>query len=135
MILPIFIYEPGNMKRYLEKRELLMSSSPEERPPVEIRGDVLTFSSKDMAEDYIEWLDVESNAYVGFDSTGAVLKLTVSDTEYGRVIISDDPTSDPEPEVLRNILRNFLVATGSSVEDLQEATLAELVLLMKPIRW
>jgi len=46
-------------------------------------GDILVFSSKDFAENYIEPIDVENNEWVVFDVTGKKLELRVN-TKYSR---------------------------------------------------
>ncbi len=125
---PIFIYDPGNMEAFLEQKRLLASNPAS---ITRLGGDVTTFNSKEVAEGFVEWVDVEDDDFVAYDSTGLLLDMSVVSDPYTRVVISARPDSPREPEVLRIILHTYLIATNTPPDEVEEATLPELVDLMQ----
>jgi hypothetical protein len=88
-------------------------------------GDISVFDSVEDAERYLEPIDVANNEYVGYDSEGRLLQLTVTDAN--RVSIR---SSEPIPKhavELRESLIWFLSYVGVSERWLSSAPLRELV--------
>jgi hypothetical protein len=89
------------------------------------RGDVSVFESVEDAEHYIEPIDVANNEYVGYDSEGRLLQLTVTDAN--RVNIRSAESVPRHAAELRKALTWFLSYVGVSENWLSNASLQELV--------
>lgn len=127
---PIFIYDPGDVERFLQKKESFLKGAEEDA--IQFGGDVTPFLDKAKAEGHLEWPDVEENEFCAYDSTGLILDLLVSYEPYEHVIIRPNVSGKREPEVLKNILRTFLIATGSPKSVVNQTDLPGLVKMMMP---
>jgi hypothetical protein len=88
-------------------------------------GDVLVFESVKGAERYIESVDVINQEYVGYDSEGRLLQLTVVDRN--QVSIQSAESEPTHANELRETLTQFLSYVGVSDKWLLGASLEELV--------
>jgi hypothetical protein len=87
-------------------------------------GDVLTFESREAAEQYIEPIDVANNEYVGYDSEGRLLSLSV--TKARKVSIQESETEPTHLDSLRRLLVSFLSRVEKSRDWLADTSLQDL---------
>jgi hypothetical protein len=110
------------------------------KPPIILdnRGDLRFFRAAHDAEAYAEPIDVRNGEYVGYDSQGRILSLTVVSEQvpgllgrFGghseRVVIGSEEATPQHAEELSGALRGFLRRAGVNREWLNSASLDELV--------
>ncbi len=101
-------------------------------------GDVSFYSSVIEAETSLEAVDVINNEYVGYDSEGRLLNLTVNSecrslvfglikTKIDSVSISLAEQEPVHADMLRSTLIDFLLRLGSYNDSLKKAPLKDIV--------
>jgi hypothetical protein len=101
-------------------------------PPIFLdnKGDLSVFDSIELAEGYVEAIDVRNDEYVGYDSEGRLLSFRIvpgpgAYVEY--VKIEDAEATPSRSAELRAKIISYLVAVGYPEKDLQNLSLREVV--------
>ena len=87
-------------------------------------GDVLVFENKDMAEKYLEPVDIKNNVYVAYDSSGYKLDLSVKGE---KVSVCQSTDLKLYAKELKEILFNFFLEIGINQDWCNKASLDELI--------
>ncbi|MEQ8674409.1 MAG: hypothetical protein RLP44_06825 [Aggregatilineales bacterium] len=97
-------------------------------PPIIVceSDDLNIFLSVFDAESYLEFIDVENNEYIAFDSNGLCLDLGVN-VETQRVIISQQSPINRRPELLRDKIEKFMRYMKVNPSWIENATLEGLI--------
>jgi hypothetical protein len=110
------------------------------KPPLVLdnRGDLRFFRALQDAEAYAEPIDVRNREYIGYDSEGRLLSITVVlerlpgilgrlGSRHERVMISTDEETPRHAENLRKVLIAFLGRVGVDQQWLDAVSLDDLV--------
>ena len=88
-------------------------------------SDVMLFERVEAAEGWLEAIDVLNQEFEIFDADGRRLQATAESDE-SSVVIGDSAGRAPEPERLRVVLRDYLLAVQALRPELVEMTQDEL---------
>lgn len=96
------------------------------KPPIIVdeTGPIYVFESIELAERYLEPIDVEDNRYIAFDSTGRLLRLTSTPRSVTIEAAEEVPN---HAERVKELLIDMLRACRCSDPNLSSLTLEELV--------
>ena len=107
------------------------------RPPIIFNddGDVMAAETQEDAEHFLEPPDVRKGAYEAFDSTGRLLKATLTDDGF-RARTALHATDTRDPARLRQVIRSYLTRAGHPLasRNLDEQPLQVLLEALPRIR-
>jgi hypothetical protein len=101
------------------------------KPPIVIddSGDLMVFDSPDLAQRYIEPIDIKAGHYMIYDSEGRLLAADIVPKAFvlERVVLRDAEDIPTHQHVLMGRLKSFLVAVGEDPQRLENCALGDLV--------
>ena len=102
------------------------------RPPIFLwrSGTLDAFDSVEELVNRYSAADLAEGDFIACDSQGRIL-LAGRGSE-GPAVLTCDEEQSPSPDVLRNILRAYLLRSGTSAEELDSLPLADLVIRAYP---